>query len=273
MLDISVSFIGGGNMARSLIAGMLQSGWKAKNIHISEPNEQTATDLRKLDSQLDLCESGADAVEKGEVVIFAVKPQVLPSIVAGLSEALQKKQPMLVSIAAGITIGGLDESSGGGLPIVRCMPNTPAMVGSGATGLFANDRVSNSQKEIAESVLRAVGVTVWVNNEQQLDAVTALSGSGPAYHFLVMEAMQAAGEALGLEPETAQLLSLQTAFGAAKLALESPEDFATLRQHVTSPGGTTERAVQSLEANGIRELFNNAMAAAAQRSAELSQQD
>lgn len=270
MLDISVSFIGGGNMARSLIAGLLQSGWKAENIHISEPDAGNAALLKQMDSALDLCTSNASAVNKAHVAVFAVKPQVMESVVTELKTELQNGNPMLISIAAGVTTANLDKWSGSGLPIVRCMPNTPAMVGSGATGLYANSKVSTSQKEIAESLLRAVGVTVWLDTESQLDAVTALSGSGPAYHFLVMEAMQAAGEALGLSEETAQLLSLQTAFGAAKLALESPDDFATLRRKVTSPGGTTEQAINTLEERQLRDIFLQAMQAAARRSEELS---
>lgn len=272
MKDTSVSFIGGGNMARSLIAGLLQSGWKAGNIHISEPDERNAALLLQLDENLDLCADNQSAVEQAEVVMLAVKPQVMQTVVSEQKNALHATKPMLISIAAGITVTNLNDWSGGKLPVVRCMPNTPAMVSSGATGLYANEKVSASQKEIAESLLRAVGVTVWLENEASLDAVTALSGSGPAYHFLIMEAMQAAGEALGLDTETAQLLSLQTAFGAAKLALESPDDFATLRKKVTSPGGTTEQAIKSLEASNIREIFLQAMQAAATRSAELSRQ-
>jgi pyrroline-5-carboxylate reductase len=158
------------------------------------------------------------------------------------------------------------------LPIVRCMPNTPAMLQVGATGLFATSNVSNEQRDQAERILRAVGITLWVNEESDIDSVTAVSGSGPAYYFLMMEAMQAAAEKLGLPAETAKLLTLQTALGAARMALESQDDPATLRQKVTSPGGTTEQAILSFEENGLRDIFEQAMTAARDRSISLSEQ-
>jgi len=176
----------------------------------------------------------------------------------------------VVSIAAGIRISSLDAWLGGHVALVRSMPNTPSLVGSGAAGLYANALVSEQQKAVAESILRAVGLTLWVKDETQIDSVTALSGSGPAYFFLIIEALEAAGVKLGLPQESARLLAVQTAYGASKMALESPEDAATLRQRVTSPGGTTEKALQVLEEGKIRQLFEQALTAASQRSVELA---
>ncbi|MEK7734411.1 MAG: pyrroline-5-carboxylate reductase, partial [Pseudomonadota bacterium] len=174
-----------------------------------------------------------------------------------------------VSVAAGVRIGDLERWLGGNLPVVRVMPNTPALIGSGASGLFANDRVTNEQRDRAEAIARAVGVTVWVSSEAQLDVVTALSGSGPAYFFLVMEALEEAAIARGLPREQARLLALETAFGAAKMALEGADEPQRLRRQVTSPGGTTEAAVKVLEDGGLRKLFAEALVAAERRAGEL----
>jgi pyrroline-5-carboxylate reductase len=213
-----------------------------------------------------------ELVESSEVVVLAVKPQVIREVARDLAEAVQTRRPLVISVAAGVRAADLQRWLGGNCALVRCMPNTPALVQSGATALFATETVSDSQKDVAESILRAVGLALWIESEDLMDAVTALSGSGPAYFLLVMEALQEAGEALGLSHKTAHLLSLQTAFGAAKMALESSEDVAALRQQVTSPGGTTERALAVLEDGGLRELFNQALTAARDRSRELAEQ-
>jgi pyrroline-5-carboxylate reductase len=189
-----------------------------------------------------------------------------------VADIVQKQRPLIVSIAAGIHSADIDRWLGKNLPIVRCMPNTPALVQSGATGLFANKHVSEHQKELAEQLLRSVGITVWLDEENQLDTVTALSGSGPAYIFLVIEAMQAAAEQMGLASETARMLSIETAFGSAKLALESEDEVAILRERVTSKGGTTEKALQVLENGGLRNLFYNAMKGAEERAEKLAEQ-
>jgi pyrroline-5-carboxylate reductase len=184
---------------------------------------------------------------------------------------VRQAQPLIVSIAAGVRTRNLLQWLGPDTAVVRAMPNTPALVRSGATALFPTARVSDDHRNLAESILRAVGLTLWVDREELMDAVTALSGSGPAYFFLVMEALQTAAVSAGLPRETADLLTLQTAFGAAKMALESEDDVALLRQRVTSPGGTTERALQVLEQGGLRSLFANAIEAARQRSEELAE--
>ncbi|RMG60028.1 MAG: pyrroline-5-carboxylate reductase, partial [Gammaproteobacteria bacterium] len=216
--------------------------------------------------------SNAEAMAECAATVLAVKPQVMRTVAEGLAPALDAHPQLVISIAAGIREADLDRWLGGGRAIVRCMPNTPALVRSGASGLHANARVSDAQRELAEHILRAVGLVVWVEQEAQIDAVTAVSGSGPAYFFLVMEAMTDAGERLGLERETARLLTLETALGAARLALESGEDVATLRERVTSKGGTTEAALRVLTEGGLPELFDEALKAAARRAAELADQ-
>lgn len=259
-------------MARSLIGGLLQNGWPAERITVSDPDPDQPARLYQLDPGLIVLADNQKAVATADVVILAVKPQILQPVCRDLANALSERHPLLISIAAGVRTEDIDRWAGGDMPIVRCMPNTPALVQSGATGLYANAAATADEKGLAETLMRAVGITVWVDDEQQLNAVTALSGSGPAYFFLVIEALQTAGENLGLPAEVARLLSIETAFGAAKLALESQEDAAILRERVTSPGGTTERALEVLESGKLRELFNQALEAASQRAVELAEQ-
>jgi pyrroline-5-carboxylate reductase len=196
----------------------------------------------------------------------------MKQVAQGISAAVQARKPLIISIAAGIEINSLDKWLGGNLAIVRCMPNTPALVQTGATALYATPQVSEAQRQQADQILKAVGIARWVDDEAQLDAVTAVSGSGPAYFFLVMEAMQAAGEQLGLAPDLARQLTLQTALGSAQMAIESDVDVAELRRRVTSPGGTTHEAISSFENNGLRELFLKALTAARDRSESLAKE-
>jgi pyrroline-5-carboxylate reductase len=269
MSTYTIGFIGAGNMATSLIAGLIADGQDPLRITASDPDKDKLSQLAARFG-VAVAEDNQNAVLEADVVLLAVKPQVLEQVARGLASAIQRRRPLVVSIAAGVREADLDGWLGGGVALVRSMPNTPAMVQSGATVLHATARVSAQQKDLAESILRAVGVTQWVENEQLLDAVTALSGSGPAYFFLVMEALEEAGKELGLKPETAHLLTLQTALGAARMAMESRDSPATLRHRVTSPGGTTERAVEVLETGGLRDLFRQALNAARDRSVELS---
>ncbi|HKJ76250.1 MAG TPA: pyrroline-5-carboxylate reductase, partial [Gammaproteobacteria bacterium] len=217
-------------------------------------------------------ESNSELAGAVDVVVLAVKPQVLPEVCKEIGPALNDRRPLVVSVAAGIRTADLGRWLGGTPAIVRAMPNTPALVGSGATGLFANNQVDETQRDVAENLMRAVGLTIWVKDETQMDAVTAISGSGPAYLFLVMEALEGAAAELGLSAEQARLLAVQTAFGAAKMALESPEGAAQLRERVTSPGGTTERALQVFEEGELRSLFAKATAAARDRADELARE-
>ena len=207
-----------------------------------------------------------------DIVVLAVKPQVLAAVAQDLAPVVQEQQPLVISVAAGIRIEHLQHWLGPDCAIVRTMPNTPAMLQAGATGLFASDRVSEEQRSLAESLMRAVGITVWVQHEGLIDAVTALSGSGPAYFFLIMEQMIRSARTLGLGEEEATLLTLQTALGAARMALESDDSPATLRARVTSPGGTTEQAIRVFEQEGLEQIVKQAMTAARDRSIELSSQ-
>lgn len=193
-------------------------------------------------------------------------------VAAEISAQIQSTKPLLISIAAGVREKDIDRWTGGGAAIVRTMPNTPALVQSGATALYANSQVSSDQKNQAESILRAVGITLWVNEETQLDAVTALSGSGPAYFFLIMELLEAAAVELGLDASAARLLTLETAFGASRMALSSEDSPADLRTKVTSPGGTTEAALKVFADNDLGSIFKNALKAAQARGFELGEQ-
>jgi len=264
----TIAFIGGGNMARSLIGGLIADGYPAERIWVSDPVKEALADLAAKFG-VRITENNSEAAAAADTLVLAVKPQVLKRVAEDLRSAVAGRDVLIISIAAGVREPDIDRWLGGGFPIVRTMPNTPALVQTGATGLYANAKVSAEQRNRAESLLRAVGVTQWVAEEQLLDAVTGLSGSGPAYFFLLIELMEQAGVKLGLPAETARLLTLQTALGAAKMALESSEDAAVLRQRVTSPGGTTERALATFEQGGLRELVEKALRAATERAAEL----
>jgi pyrroline-5-carboxylate reductase len=265
----ALTFIGGGNMARSLIGGLIARGRAADSIRVAEPQAELREALAR-DFRIRVYADNPEAADPAELWVFAVKPQAMKAVCEGLTALAQAKRPLIVSIAAGITSAQLERWLGGDLAVVRTMPNTPALLGAGATGLFANPRVRPEQRALAETLLQAAGLTVWLNDETQMDAVTALSGSGPAYIFLMAEAMQAAAEAQGLPTEAARALSLQTIFGAARMLVESGEPAAELRRRVTSPGGTTQAALEAFEAGGFRRLVADAIAAAARRGGELS---
>ncbi len=271
MQNFNVGFIGGGNMARSLIGGLIADGFRRDRIAVAEPDQRRRAALA---AEFGIRAEGDNLRVAGsaDLLLLAVKPQVIERIALGIAETVQQRRPLVVSIAAGIRESDLDRWLGGGCAIVRAMPNTPALVGCSATALHANPEVNQRQRERAESVLRAVGLALWLPAEDLMDTVTALSGSGPAYFLLLMEVMQEAATTLGLDRESARLLTLQTAFGTAKMALESSEDAATLRRRVTSPGGTTEQALRVLEEGEIRELFRRALEAARRRSEQLAEQ-
>lgn len=271
MTSPQLTFIGAGNMASALIGGLVKQGFAADRIIASDPMPAMLDKLRSV-APVRITSDNIAAVESADVVVLAVKPQVMKQVLQPLAGTLQQRKPLIISIAAGIEIASIARWLGGDLPIVRCMPNTPALVQLGATGLFANTQVNAAQKKLADSILRAVGIALWVDNEAQLDAVTAVSGSGPAYFFLVMEAMQAAGEKLGLTPAVAAQLTLQTALGAARMAIDSDVDVAELRRRVTSPNGTTERAIASFENDDLRGIFARALSACDTRSQELAKE-
>ncbi|MCU7915229.1 MAG: pyrroline-5-carboxylate reductase [Candidatus Thiodiazotropha sp. (ex Gloverina cf. vestifex)] len=269
MTSSKLTFVGGGNMATSLIAGLIADGYDSQLITVSDLDSEKLAQMAArfgIHTEPD----NAKAIEDAGIVVLAVKPQVLESVARGLAETLQKTQPLVISIAAGVQETVLRDWLGGDVTLVRSMPNTPAMIQSGATGLHAGPGVTDEQRDMAENILRAVGLTRWVDDETQMDAVTAVSGSGPAYFFLIMEAMEAAAIDMGLDNETARLLVLQTALGASRMAMESSDSPATLREKVTSPGGTTECALGILEEGKLRELFAKALRGAQTRSQELS---
>ena len=265
----TIGFVGAGNMARSLAGGLLHNGFARSSLLLSDPDASQRRGAQEA-LGLEVLADNPELATRSDVLVLAVKPQVLKDVATGLAAAVQRKKPLVISIAAGIRIADLERWLGGQLPIVRVMPNTAALIGSGASGLCANGRVTDAQRDQAESILRAVGVTVWVDDEALIDTVTAVSGSGPAYFFLAMEALEQAAIRHGLQPKTARLLTLETAYGAAKMALEGHEEPAALRRRVTSPGGTTEQAVKVLEEGGIGRLFDDAVAAAIRRARELA---
>jgi len=271
MTDMTLAFIGGGNMAGSLVGGLIADGWDPAKITVADPDDRQ---LERLATRhgITTTTDNDTAAATADIIVLAVKPQMVESVARALAPAVARQRALVLSIAAGIQEADLCDWIGADTAIVRSMPNTPALVQSGATALYANSAVSEQQRDAAESILRAVGLTIWIEDEALMDAVTALSGSGPAYFFLFMEALQEAGCELGLPEETARLLTLQTAFGAAKMALESPEDAAALRRHVTSPGGTTERAITTFQDNGLAALVSKALKSAAERSRELAQE-
>lgn len=263
-----ITFIGGGNMASSLIGGLLDTGVASNQIRVADIQSQPLAARFPVQCYTD----NLAAITDAKVIVLAVKPQVLPEVAKSIATAIPSPSPLFISIAAGIRLTDLNRWLGNQVPIVRVMPNTPALVKSGASALFAGQHVSSEQHELAENILRAVGLTLWLKDEAQMDAVTALSGSGPAYFFLLMEVLEQAGINLGLPQEGARLLTLQTAFGAAKMALESQESAATLRARVTSKGGTTEQAINHLQQGGLPALFDQALTAAQQRAISLANQ-
>ncbi len=268
MNNRSIAFIGAGNMARSLISGLLASGYPASQLSAADP----AAEQRALIDQLGV-HSAADnsaIVAAADVIVLAVKPQILAKVVGGLS--LTPSQ-LVISIAAGVDMASISSALGAQQPLVRCMPNTPALLQQGITGLCANPAVSADQRNQAEQLLAAAGATLWFDNEADLDAVTAVSGSGPAYFFYLMEAMIDTGERLGLDREIATQLTLATARGAAAMAeqgVAQGQTPAVLRNNVTSPGGTTERALSIMDQHNTQAHLGDAIAGAAQRAQELA---
>jgi len=305
-----IGFIGGGNMTRSIIGGLITNEISPNLIKISDP-DPGQRDRLVAQFGITATQENREVAEDADVVVLAVKPQVLRKATGPIGDLVRDRNLLVISIAAGVRIedisswlGGhtaivrvmpntpalvgsgasalfappsiteaqCDISSwlGGHTAIVRVMPNTPALVGSGASALFAPPSITEAQRDTAESILRAVGITVWLTNEDQIDTVTALSGSGPAYFFYLMEAMEATACKLGLTPKMARLLTLETAIGAARLALESSEDLSSLRKRVTSPGGTTERAIEIFDQAETDKTIERAISSAAVRSRELA---
>jgi pyrroline-5-carboxylate reductase len=269
MKDTQLAFIGGGNMAASLIGGLVADNLNPNQITVSDSDERQREALA-VSFGVHTGTDNVAVVAAADVVVLAVKPQILKAVSEELAATVQECRPLVVSVAAGVRSDDIERWLGGNVAVVRAMPNTPALVQSGATALYANAGVSPEQRDQAESILRAAGLTLWVAEEAAMDAVTALSGSGPAYFFRIMEAMENAATSLGLPAETAHLLTLQTALGAAKMALESSDPVSVLRERVTSPGGTTEQGLRVLAENHIDEVMAQVLQAAYERSRELA---
>lgn len=272
MSEPKITFIGGGNMARAIYRGLVESGFPAENIGVVDPSE-AAQSAARASGLIRIAESATEADLSADLIVLAVKPQITDIALSPLAHRVSSTATVL-SIIAGINSASLANLLG--LPnddaVVRSMPNTPALVGEGMTGLFSNSDQRAHGRILAERVMSAVGQCVWVSNESDLDLVTAISGSGPAYFFLFMESLADAAVELGMSPQTAHQLSVQTALGAAKLAQASDDGLAKLRENVTSPGGTTEQAIESFEASELRAIVMSATRAAKKRSIELSEE-
>jgi pyrroline-5-carboxylate reductase len=270
MENCTITFIGCGNMSRSLIGGLIANGIKPERLLATDPDEEQRQSIAQHFGITTLANND-DAIADADVIVMAVKPQVMHKVVSELANAIKGKPKLIISIAAGIRLSSISEWLGEPTAITRVMPNTPALIQAGAAALFANEHTSDTQKNTAETIMRSVGTAVWLEKEELMDTVTALSGSGPAYFFYFMEAMEKAAIDMGLNSEQARLLTIETALGAAKMALLSNTDPAELRKQVTSPGGTTEQALNTFQQGKLEELVHEAMNAAEQRSIELSQ--
>lgn len=269
--DQKITFLGCGNMGTSLISGLIANGHPAANLFGIDPDENQR---HRVENQYAINTSArmSETAPAADVIVVAVKPQTVMAALAKIRGVLQNNSPLVLSIAAGIRSEAISNALGGACPVVRAMPNTPALLRSGATGLYAAAGVSASGREVATTIMRAVGTVVWLDDESLLDTVTAVSGSGPAYFFLVVELLEKIAVELGLSGDQAHLLSVETALGAARMLKETGEDASTLRQRVTSPGGTTEKALLVFEEGGLEPLLRRALTACRDRSVELAEQ-
>ena len=264
----SIAFIGGGNMASCIIGGMIANGFSAQDIIVSEPGEQSRLRLEDTYGLTTLTDNQT-ATKQADLIVLAVKPQIMRNVTIDLAPALGANA-VVVSIAAGIPLGALQAWLGADTAIVRAMPNTPAMLLEGATGLFANQHVDPAKRDLVTTIFQAIGYACWVETEAQIDAVIAVSGSGPAYFFRIIEIMQKVGQELGLPEQIARELSLQTALGSARMATESGTGAGQLREQVTSPGGTTQAALNTFEQLGLEATFREAMRSALNRAEEMA---
>ncbi len=265
---MNIAFIGGGNMARSLIGGLLARGWRAEQIAVADPLPAQLDSLR-AQYAVRATSDNAVAVRDADIVVLAVKPQEMRRVAETLQTSLAAKRPLVISVAAGIRATDIQRWLPG-IAIVRSMPNRPALQGCGMTGLYASEDVSTERRALAEQILGAVGATLWLEREQHMDIVTAVSASGPAYFFLLIEMLEHAGVAQGLSPEVSRKLAIETAYGSGAMAHAASEPPAVLREQVTSKGGTTAAALRVLEERHVREAFDAAVAAATRRGAELA---
>lgn len=271
MNDLRLGMIGGGHMGRALLGGLLARGARAEHLIVGEALAPQRDALAR-DLGVRTPTDNVTVVENADAVVLAVKPQDMAAALRPLRDVLSARKPLIISVAAGLRADAIGEWCGPGVPVVRAMPNRPALVGAGVTGVYAGSSVASEQRALATRILEAVGEVVWVDAEDQLDAVTALSGSGPAYFFLLAELMSKGGEKLGLTADVARRLSVATLFGAGQLAHSSDGDLARLRAEVTSKGGTTEAALRAFSAADLEDIVRRAVEAASTRSRELAAQ-
>lgn len=267
--NTSIGFMGAGNMASAIIGGLVSGGRDPQTILAFDPDSQKTGKLRER-LGIRVADGNDQLLGECDVVVLAVKPQAMRDVLTALAGALPETPPLVISVAAGIRVASIEKWLGRRLAVVRVMPNTPCLVSVGAAGLYANDLVAPDQREAAEGLMQSVGVTAWVDDEHQLDTVTGVSGSGPAYFMLFMEAMVEAAAARGLDRAIAARLVIQTCRGAAELARQSDESLEQLRVNVTSPGGTTERALETMQAADVEAIIRRAVDAGAQRADELA---
>ena len=271
MINHKVGLIGGGNMARAIAGGLLRGGMHATDILISEPRPAQCEILRQELYGAMVTEDNVVVAAQAESLVFAVKPQILKDVCSGLATTVQNHKPLIISIAAGPCIDDIDAWLGGGMRVVRVMPNQPALIDQGISALFANERTDDEGRNLAEKIMSAVGQFVWLDSESLMDAVTAVSGTGPAYFYLLIDIMIESAIAFGIDPQTARSLAVETARGASALAATETESMSSLIERVRSPGGTTTAAFDCLDAADVRGIFAKAIQAANQRSSELAE--
>ncbi len=272
MISNKVGFIGGGNMARAIAGGLLRGGMHATDVLIAEPRTEQCEVLREELYGAMVCEDNAIVAKQAEVLLFAVKPQILQSVCRALKEIVQETRPLIVSIAAGPRIDDIDAWLGGNLSVVRVMPNQPALIDQGISALFANSLTHAEQRGLAERIMSAVGQVVWLKDEAQLDAVTAVSGTGPAYFYLLIDILIQSAIDFGLDPDVARTLAVETARGATALATAETESMSAMIDRVRSPGGTTTAAFEHLDKSDARGIFAQAIEAARKRAIELGEE-
>jgi len=268
----AIAFIGYGNIARSLLSGLLAAGYRASALRVADTATEKLKEITAQDTALQGFAANAAATDGADWVVLCVKPEVVATVCAEIKDTLAQQSSVLVSVAAGVPTTALQRWTAASQPLIRVMPNTPVAVGCGMTALYATHQVADEHKRLAETMFNTVGATVWLDDEEEMHIVTALSGSGPAYFFRISEAFEKAAAALGCPPPRARQLAVQTLYGAAKLAVERRCDLATLRQQITSKGGTTECGLAALGQAEIDKIALSVLNAAAQRSAEISQQ-
>lgn len=272
MIGNKVGLIGGGNMARAIGGGLLRGGMHATDLMIAEPVAEQCDRLRAELYGAMVTQDNKVVARAAEILLFAVKPQILKPVCEGVADEVQRQRPLIMSIAAGPKIDDIDAWLGGGLSVVRVMPNQPALIDQGISALFANERTSHERKALAEKIMSAVGHAVWLDSESKMDAVTAVSGTGPSYFYLLIDVMIESAMKFGIDPVTARTLAVETARGATALAAAETESMSSLIDRVRSPGGTTTAAFEYLDAQDARGIFASAIEEAEKRAAELARE-